>query len=260
MLKISNLSKKYNKSDKYAVENLSFEVKDGEILGFLGPNGAGKSTTIKCIMGILPFSEGSVEVNGVNLKDSPIEAKKFMGYVPDNHAVYDKLTGNEYIDFMANIYGVPTDIREERKRKYADIFDLANAMNNPIKSYSHGMKQKICVIGALIHEPKLWVLDEPLTGLDPKSAYLLKELMKEHCKKGNSVFFSSHVLEVVEKVCDRVAIIDNGKLLAIASIDELKENRKELSLEDFFLNITGSSSEIDEVLKENGDMFEKKEV
>lgn len=255
MLKVSNLSKTYNKSDKKAVNNLSLDVKSGEILGFLGPNGAGKSTTIKCIVGILPYEEGTIELNGINLKENPIAAKKSIGYVPDNHAVYDKLTGNEYVNFMADIYDVPVDIREERKNKYAEIFDLKDAMNNPIKSYSHGMKQKICVIGALIHNPKIWILDEPLTGLDPKSAYILKELMKEHCKNGNSVFFSSHVLDVVEKICDRVAIIDKGEILAVATIDELKNNRQNLSLEDFFLNVTGSSEEIRDVIDSEKDIL-----
>lgn len=247
MIKINNLTKRYNKSDKIAVDNVSFEVKQGEIFGFLGPNGAGKSTTIKCITGILPYEEGSIEICGHNLKDDSIEAKKNIGFVPDNHVVYDKLTGAEYVNFMADIYGVSEEDRKERLTRLGQLFELTDAINNPIKSYSHGMKQKISVIGALIHNPKVWILDEPLTGLDPKSAYELKELMRKHCDEGNTVFFSSHVLEVVEKVCDRIGIIDNGKLITVCTMEELKQKREDMSLEDFFLTITG-----------DGDMLTKK--
>lgn len=239
MIRINNLTKTYNKSDKKAVDNISFEVKDGEIFGFLGPNGAGKSTTIKCITGILPYEEGSIEVANYSLKDDVLKAKQNIGFVPDNHMVYDKLTGTEYVNFMADIYGVSDIERKERCERFAKLFDLTEAINNPIKSYSHGMKQKISVIGALIHNPKVWILDEPLTGLDPKSAYALKELMREHADAGNTVFFSSHVLDVVEKVCDRIAIINKGVLISVCTMEELKSRRADLSLEEFFLSITG---------------------
>lgn len=239
MLKINNLTKTYNKSAKIAVDDISFEVKDGEIFGFIGPNGAGKSTTIKCMVGILPFNNGNIEVAGYDIKDNPIQAKQAIGFVPDNHMVYDRLTGTEYINFMADIYGVGLEERKVRCADLADRFDLTEAINNPIKSYSHGMKQKISVMGALIHDPKLWVLDEPLTGLDPKSAYELKELMREHCAKGNSVFFSSHVLDVVEKLCDRIGIINDGKIITVCTMEELKQKRDDMSLETFFLSMTG---------------------
>lgn len=241
MITITNLSKKYKNSDRYAVKNLSLKINDGEVVGFIGANGAGKSTTIKCITGILPFEEGEIIVEGFDIKKDPINAKKNIGYVSDNHSVYEKLTGREYVDFLANIYNVPKELREARLNELATKFDLTAHLDKQIKSYSHGMKQKICVIGALIHEPKLWVLDEPLTGLDPKSAKELKELMKEHCAKGNSVFFSSHVLEVVEKLCDRIAIIKNGKIIQTFTMQELEEKQQGTSLEDFFLEITADA-------------------
>lgn len=238
MITISNLSKKYKSADTYAVKNLSLTVQDGEVFGFIGANGAGKSTTIKCITGILPFVEGKIEIAGFDLAKDPISAKKNIGYVSDNHSVYDKLTGRQYVNFLADVYGVTKELRDTRLNELATRFELQDKLDNPIKSYSHGMKQKICVIGALIHEPKVWVLDEPLTGLDPKSARELKGLMREHCEKGNVVFFSSHVLEVVEKLCDRVAIIKNGEIIASFSMDELEKQQEGKSLEDFFLEIT----------------------
>ncbi len=241
MLTIDNLTKKYLKSDVKAVDGLSLEIENGEIFGFLGPNGAGKSTTIKCLTGILPFSEGDIKLDGVSLLKNPIEVKMNIGYVPDTHDFYERLTGAEYINFMANVYGVNENDRKNRFDKYVSMFRLNDAINDYIKSYSHGMRQKISIIGALIHNPKLWVLDEPLTGLDPQSAFDLKELMKQHCAEGNSVFFSSHVLEVVEKICDRVAIINKGKLVTVCNINELKEKRKDLSLEELFLSLTGES-------------------
>ncbi len=241
MLTIDNLTKKYLKSDVKAVDGLSLEIENGEIFGFLGPNGAGKSTTIKCLTGILPFSEGDIKLDGVSLLKNPIEVKMNIGYVPDTHDFYERLTGAEYINFMANVYGVNENDRKNRFDKYVSMFRLNDAINDYIKSYSHGMRQKISIIGALIHNPKLWVLDEPLTGLDPQSAFDLKELMKQHCAEGNSVFFSSHVLEVVEKICDRVAIINKGKLVTVCDINELKEKREDLSLEELFLSLTGES-------------------
>lgn len=241
MLKIENVSKSYAKSPVKAVDGLNLEVKDGEIFGFLGPNGAGKSTTIKMITGILNSDSGNIEINGINLKRDPIKAKMTIGYVPDEHNTYDKLTGNEYLNFMGEMYDVPQKVLEERKTKYLRLFHLEENANEQIKSYSHGMKQKILVIGALIHEPKLWILDEPLTGLDPESAYELKKLMREHADNGNTVFFSSHVIDVVEKVCDRVAIINHGKLIAVDTLANLKKD-KTVSLEKIFLDITNEDN------------------
>lgn len=247
MLEIKNLVKKYKNSEKLAVNDVSLTVGEGEVFGFLGPNGAGKSTTIKCVCGILPFDSGSIRICGKNIKDEPIAAKRNIGYVSDNHALYDRLTAREYLNFICDIYGVGLNDRKQRAEKYMSLFSLADSFDSPIRSFSHGMKQKICVIGALIHNPRLWVLDEPLTGLDPKSAFELKELMKEHCKEGNSVFFSSHVLEVVEKVCDKVAIIDDGKLVTSFDIADLKDMKDNKSLEDVFLSLTEDKPETDEV-------------
>ena len=247
ILTITNLSKKYKGNDKYSVKDLSFSVKEGELFAFLGPNGAGKSTTIKCITGALPYSEGNIKICGHDLRESPIDAKKNIGYVPDNHFTYDTMTGNEYINFMSDIYGVGVNDRKTRADKYLQLFGLTDVAQKPIGGYSHGMKQKICVIGALIHNPKLWILDEPLTGLDPQSAYNLKELMKEHCKEGNSVLFSSHIIEVVEKLCDRLAIIDKGSLLISGSMEEIRAKNSDNSLEEFFLSVTQGDVLVDEV-------------
>ncbi len=241
MLQIENLTKTYSGNKKPAVENLSLSVNDGEIFGFIGPNGAGKSTTIKCITGIISFEDGRVLVDGIDLKSSPIEAKRLVGYVSDDHVLYEGLTGVEYVNFICDVFDVPTAQRQERLDKYCELFALTDAIKKQISTYSHGMKQKLNVIGALIHEPKVWILDEPMTGLDPRSAFNLKQLMREHADKGNCVFFSSHVLEVVEKVCDKVGIIDDGRLIACLAIDELKERYKDKSLEDTFLKLTDSA-------------------
>ena len=238
MIKINSLSKMYKNADRFAVKNLSLIVNDGEVFGFIGANGAGKSTTIKCITGILPYNDGSIEIAGYDMAKDSISAKKNIGYVSDNHSVYDKLTGREYVNFLANIYGVSKQDRDQRLNELSIRFDLQDKLDSPIKSYSHGMKQKICVIGALIHEPKVWILDEPLTGLDPKSAKELKGLMREHCEKGNVVFFSSHVLEVVEKLCDRIAIIKDGEIIASFTMEELEQKQQGKSLEDIFLELT----------------------
>jgi ABC-2 type transport system ATP-binding protein len=242
MLKISNLTKTYAGGGVKAVDNLSLDVKAGEIFGFLGPNGAGKSTTIKSAIGILPFDGGSISICGIDLKKYPVEAKKNIGYVPDNHVIYEKLTGAEYLEFICGVYGVDAKTRADSIKKYADMFKLSDAMGNQIKTYSHGMKQKICVIGAIIHEPKVWILDEPLTGLDPQSAYDLKQLMREYCKRGNTVFFSSHVLDVAEKLCDRIAIINKGRIVVDTSMSELKSKRSDESLEEYFLSVTGGEA------------------
>lgn len=240
MIKLSNVSKSYAKSNILAVNSLNLEVNPGEIFGFLGPNGAGKSTTIKMITGILRPDYGNITVAGYDLLNDPINAKLNLGYVPDNHAIYEKLKGIEYLNFIADVYGVSQEERKSRAEKYLKIFNLQDAANHLIKSYSHGMKQKLCIIGALIHQPRVWILDEPLTGLDPQSSYHLKELMKEHIKGGNTVFFSSHVLEVVEKLCDRVAIIDKGRLVAIGTVQQLTADS---SLEKFFLNLTAGDNQ-----------------
>lgn len=244
MLTISNLTKSYNKSEVKAVDDLSLELREGEIFGFLGPNGAGKTTTIKLITGILSIDEGSISVCGHDVKRDSIAAKRCIGYVTDNDVVYDKLTGKEYIDFLADIYGVSVADRKQRAEKMLEIFNLKDAFSSPIKTYSHGMKQKISIIGALIHNPKLWILDEPMTGLDPQSAFELKELMREHCKNGNTVFFSTHVLDVAEKLCDRIGIIDKGKLRLVGAMEEIKEKAKDESLEEVFLSVTAKAESI----------------
>ncbi|MDD4110670.1 MAG: ABC transporter ATP-binding protein [Clostridia bacterium] len=237
MLKLTNVCKKYKNCDRYSVKNLSFEVKEGEIFGYLGKNGAGKSTSIKCITGILPFESGKIEICGYDIVKEPIECKMNIGYVPDNHAVYENLTGKEYVNYIANLYKVSKNDIEERLEKFVKLFNMTHAVDNQIRSYSHGMKQKICIIAALIHNPKVWVLDEPLMGLDPQSAFEIKSYMKEHKAQGNTVFFSSHNIDLVEKLCDKVAIINKGELVEIIDIPEFIKNSK-ISLEEYFLNLT----------------------
>lgn len=240
MLKINNLRKKYPSSDKYSVDGLSLEVKAGEIFGFLGKNGAGKSTTIKCITGILPFEEGSINVCGYDVRKEPIKAKMNIGYVPDNHSVIEKLTGREYVNYVADVYRVGQE-REQRLNNYLELFNLDFAIDRQIKSYSHGMKQKICIIAALIHQPKLWVLDEPMMGLDPQSMAEIVLHMQEHCSKGNIVFFSSHNLDLVKKLCHRVAIINDGKLVEIMELHNNKANQDKL--DETYYTATGMDSE-----------------
>ena len=243
MLKIENLSKSYAKSEVKAVDGLSLELKPGEIFGFLGPNGAGKTTTIKILTGILQYEEGSVSVCGYDLKTQSNDAKRNIGYVSDSHVIYDKLTGREYVDFMADVYGVDIATRKERADRLLEKFELTDAFDSQIKTYSHGMKQKISIIGALIHNPNLWVLDEPMTGLDPQSAFQLKELMRAHCAEGKTVFFSTHVLEVAEKICDRIGIIVKGKLIIAGNLEEIKAAQGDSSLEDIFLSVAGGQHE-----------------
>lgn len=237
MLEIKNLTKSYSGSDVNAVEDLSISLKAGEIYGFLGSNGAGKSTTIKALVGIHPFQHGDILVDGVSIKNDPLNAKKNIGYVSDNHAVFERLTGREYVTHIANLYGVSKEDAEARYEELLEIFKLREAFDSPIKSYSHGMKQKISVIGALVHNPKLWVLDEPLTGLDPQSAYQLKLVMKRHAKAGNTVFFSSHILDVVQNLCHRCCIIKKGKLQGIYDLSELRAEGR--SLEEIFMQVIG---------------------
>lgn len=249
MLEINNLTKTYGNNARASVDNLSLKVNNGEIFGFIGPNGAGKSTTIKCITGIIDFEYGNVQISGIDLKSNPIEAKKRIGYVSDDHVLYEGLTGEEYVNFICDVFDVPVAQRKEKLAEYAELFSLQDALKKQISTYSHGMKQKLNIIGALIHEPEIWILDEPMTGLDPRSAYNLKKLMREHADKGNLVFFSSHVLEVVEKVCDRVGIIEDGKLITCCEIDLLKERNKDKSLEELFLKLTDDTQgvSIDEI-------------
>jgi len=239
MLEIKHLTKSYADSTVNAVEDLSISLNAGEIYGFLGSNGAGKSTTIKALVGIHPFQEGDILINGVSIKTSPLQAKMQIGYVSDNHAVFERLTGREYVTHIANLYGVSKADMENRCEDLLNIFKLKEAFDSPIKSYSHGMKQKISVIGALVHDPKLWVLDEPLTGLDPQSAYQLKKVMKRHAKAGNTVFFSSHILDVVENLCDRCCIIQKGKLQGVYDLKELRDEGR--SLEEIFMRVIGES-------------------
>jgi ABC-2 type transport system ATP-binding protein len=233
MLEIKNISKTYRKSNVKAIDNVSLTIEEGDIFGFIGPNGSGKSTTIKCITGIHSYDEGEIIFDGISIKDKPLLAKQKMAYVPDNPDVYETLTGIDYINFVCDVYGV----NEERKElidKYADMFHIKEQLVNQIKSYSHGMKQKVVLIAALAHKPKLLILDEPFVGLDPKASFDLKEVMKEICANGTMIFFSSHVLEVVEKLCNKIAIIKEGKIIAAGNTEDVKGNT---SLENVFLEL-----------------------
>jgi ABC-type multidrug transport system, ATPase component len=232
MLKIENLTKKYG--DKSAIDNLNLEVQDGEIFGFIGHNGAGKTTTIKCMVGILEFDNGNIYINGNSIKDEPLKCKKDIAYIPDNPDIYENLTGISYLNFVADIFEIDKKTREERINKYAEAFEIKNELQDLISSYSHGMKQKLVIISALIHTPKLLILDEPFVGLDPKASFTLKEIMKEMTKEGAAIFFSSHVLEVVEKLCDKIGIIKEGKLITYGTVEEVKGNE---SLEEVFLEL-----------------------
>ena len=238
MIEIKGISKSYIKGQK-SVDNLNLEIKDGEIFGFLGPNGAGKTTTIKMLTGILNIDTGDVLIDGKSIITNPLEAKMNFVFVTDSPDMFLKLKGIEYLNFIGDIYKVDTNIRKERIEKLSKGFGIYENLNDLIQSYSHGMRQKILILGVLLHEPKNWILDEPLTGLDPKSAYDLKEMMKEHKSKGNSVFFSTHVLEVAEKLCDRIGIINKGKLIFVGTYEEMKKQFQGTnSLEEIFLEIT----------------------
>jgi len=237
MIKIENVTKIFGKNFK-AVDNLSLDVEAGYIYGFLGPNGAGKTTTLKMITGILRADEGKILINGIDIDKEPILAKEQFGFVSDNPDLFLKLKGIEYLNFMGTVYNVESYKLKQNIFKYSKMFEMNEVLNNKIESYSHGMRQKIAVIGTLIHEPKVWILDEPLTGLDPKSSFVLKEMMREHASKGNVVLFSTHVLEVAEKVCDKVAIISKGKLLFNGTIEEMKHKvGDDESLEKMFLEL-----------------------
>ena len=233
MLDIKNFSKEYSKGQK-AVDNISLNVNGGEIFGFIGHNGAGKTTTIKAIVGILDFNDGDILVNGKSIKNDTIECKKIMAYIPDNPDLYEALTGIQYLSFIADIYKVGKAQREKLIKYYGDKLELTKYLGDLISSYSHGMKQKLAVISALIHKPKLLILDEPFVGLDPKAAHTLKEIMREICNEGSSIFFSTHVLEVAEKLWDKIAIIKGGKIVAEGTMEEVKGNS---SLEDVFMEL-----------------------
>lgn len=237
MIDIRDLTKRFG--SKIAVNKISLDVKNGEIFGFLGPNGAGKTTTIKMIVGLMSPDEGDIEVAGVNAVRDSLESKRKFSYVPDNPDIYDNMTGLQYLNFLSDIYNLSKEERQERIKKYSDEFEMTNNLADYITGYSHGMKQKICLIGALIHEPEVFILDEPMVGLDPKSAFRLKEIMRQRCDNGKSVFFSTHVMEVAEKICDRLAIINNGVIIAVGTLDEIKQQAEdEGSLEQIFLELT----------------------
>ena len=243
MIEIKNVSKSYKKGKK-VIDSINLQVKDGEIFGFLGPNGAGKTTTIKMITGILDIDEGDILIDKNSITKNQKKKKKLLGYVSDNPDMFLKLKGIEFLDFIADIYEVPEDSRKERIETLSKEFDIYNVLNDKIQNYSLGMRQKIIVVSVLLHNPRNWILDEPLTGLDPKSSFNLKNKMKEHAKENNTVFFSTHILEIAEKLCDRIGIISQGKLLFVGTIDELKKVRKEdASLEELFMEITQPNEE-----------------
>ena len=242
MLTVKNLVKIYD-NNKKAVDNISFEINNGEIFGFIGPNGAGKTTTIKAIMGLITFDNGTIEFDGINIVSNPIEFKKKVVYIPDNPDLYDSLTGIQFLNFIANIYDISKQQRNDDIRKYGDLFNLTNNLGDLISSYSHGMKQKLALISAFIRHPKLLILDEPFVGLDPEAAQLVKELMKDICNEGGSVFFSTHVLEVAEKLCDNVAIINKGALVACGKMEDVIGDQ---SLEEVFFEVASKKENTNE--------------
>ena len=232
MLKIEHLTKTYG--EKKAVDDLSLHIAPGEIYGFIGHNGAGKTTTLKSVVGILQFDAGEITIGGVSIRRNPLACKKMLAYIPDNPDLYDYMTGIKYLNFIADIFGVSAETRQERIRRYADLFELTDDLAQPIAAYSHGMKQKLAIIAAWMHDPKLIIMDEPFVGLDPKASHLLKGMMREICDQGGAIFFSTHVLEVAEKLCDKVAIIKSGKLIRSGTMEEVKGDD---SLEEVFLEL-----------------------
>ena len=236
MLQIKNLTKRYG--DKLAVDNLSLHIMPGEIYGFIGHNGAGKTTTIKACTGILNFEEGDILIDGVSIKEKPLECKKQMAYIPDNPDMYDFMTGIGYLNFIADIFGVPEEVRDELIDKYADAFEIKDNLGQLVSEYSHGMKQKLAIISAWIHEPKRVIMEEPFVGLDPKASHILKQMMRKMCDDGGAIFFSTHVLEVAEKLCDKVAIIKGGRLIKAGIMEQVKGDE---SLESVFLELEGES-------------------
>ena len=236
MLKIEHLTKAYG--EKKAVDDLNLHIAPSEIYGFIGHNGAGKTTTLKSVVGILQFDAGEITIDGISIKENPLECKRRFAYIPDNPDLYDYMTGIKYLNFIADIFGVGANERQARIRKYADAFELTDDLAQPIAAYSHGMKQKLAIIAAWLHEPKLILMDEPFVGLDPKASHLLKEMMREVCDEGGAIFFSTHVLEVAEKLCDKVAIIKGGKLIRSGTMEEVKGDD---SLEEVFLELEEES-------------------
>ncbi len=236
MLKIEHFTKTYGQ--KKAVDDLSLHIQKGEIYGFIGHNGAGKTTTIKACCGILGFDSGEIYVDGVSIKDNPLACKKNIAYIPDNPDLYDFMSGTAYLNFIADIFGISNAERKERISKYAELFEIKDSLAQPISSYSHGMKQKLAIISALIHDPKLIIMDEPFVGLDPKASHILKGLMRDMCDNGGAIFFSTHVLEVAEKLCDKVAIIKGGKLIKSGTMEDVKGDD---SLESVFLELEGDN-------------------
>lgn len=234
MLEICHLTKIYG--EKKAVDDLSLSIDAGEIYGFIGHNGAGKTTTLKSVVGILRFDSGEIKINGISVNEDPIVCKKQLAYIPDNPDLYDFMTGIKYLNFIADIFGIEQKTREERIKTYAEKFDMTDDLAQPVASYSHGMKQKLAIISAWIHSPRLIIMDEPFVGLDPKASFLLKEMMRETCKNGGAIFFSTHVLDVAEKLCDKIAIIKNGKLIKTGTTEEVKGDE---SLESVFLELEG---------------------
>ena len=237
MLQITNLTKSYG--EKTAIDHLTLSIAPGELYAFIGHNGAGKTTTIKSCCGILNFDEGEILINGINIKQDPIACKKIMAYIPDNPDIYEFMTGIQYLNFIADIYRIPKKERQDKINYYSDLFELTNDLGELVSSYSHGMKQKLAVISALIHDPKLLIMDEPFVGLDPKASHILKTLMRDLCDRGGAIFFSTHVLEVAEKLCDKVAIVKNGKLLTSGNMEEVKGNS---SLENVFLELEADNN------------------
>lgn len=237
MLKINNLTKKYG--EKKAVDSLTIHIKPGEVYGFIGHNGAGKTTTLKSIACIHPFDEGEILVDGISVKDNPMEVKRRIAYIPDNPDIYEYMTGLQYLNFISDIFNVTKEERTEKIRKYAELFELQTNLNDLVASYSHGMKQKLAVISALIHDPKLILMDEPFVGLDPKASHTLKGIMREICDNGGAIFFSTHVLDVAEKLCDKIAIIKAGKLVKAGTMEEVKGDE---SLESVFLELEGENA------------------
>jgi ABC-2 type transport system ATP-binding protein len=238
MIDIKNVTKTYAKNKKKAVDDLTLHVNGGELFGFIGPNGAGKTTTIKMLTGVLKPDEGEITMAGHRMDTDRLEAQRLIGFVPDGNDLYDRLTGMEYLNFMADVYQVDAARRKAHIEKYLDIFELKDAINSQVRTYSKGMKQKLVVIGALIHNPPIWILDEPMMGLDPKASFQLKEEMKRQCQAGKTVFFSTHVLEVAEKLCTRIGVINQGRLAAQGTLEELRSAEHADSLEQIFLELT----------------------
>lgn len=244
MFEIKNVSKAYNKGGVKAVDSLSLTVNNGEIFGFLGPNGAGKTTSIRMLTGIIQADEGELELDGISIKERPVAAKRQFAFVPDNPETVSCLKAIEYLNFIGDVYKIPADLRKERIEAYCTKFGLKEVLNNKISSFSHGMKQKLFLIASLITDPQNWILDEPMVGLDPEAAFIVKEIMRERANNGKTVFFSTHVMEVAEKLCDRIGIIKQGKLIFVGTMNELKEQhgKSGQSLEDIFLELTGSTA------------------